>query len=295
MDGQPPALAYGADAFRAQFGQGTGSFSGRFRNQPQQDAHSQNLNAAIMDAQTENFLDRLAEIKTAFEDKMNNLPFDFGNIPVVGKPDTVGPVRPQRQSGPGTLPGARSAQPNRAGAGLLGRHRVERPGADRGRRARGGREPTIGGREPRAPRRDPIEGFDPNASDPEDEHPNTTGHRGRGQTSMAEERVELNNRGSQGNDADAEEAPVVEDGRPGTERAPEMHSRAAQYVVTRTTPDGFDGTNLEAQDVESLAARTVRGYPEGTRFNVQITPVAARDDDAALDEIIKDRFPGSSV
>lgn len=274
----PASLAAASDAFR-------------------QEAHSQNVSAMIMDPQSareiEEFLAEVAESTRTVHFERNNSRLDIRTIPVpvpiVARPESGGFARPQTQSGPGVLPGARDAQANRAGAGLLGRHRVEKPGVHRGRRAR--QDPIIGSHV--HPDRTWL--LEPEESVEEGEHSAGAGPGRRGQESMARERVEDNNPGSKGNGPEAEVASVVKDGRSGAERARKIHSQEAQYVVTRATPDGFVGTNLEAQDMESLAARTVRRYPEGTRFNVQITPVAAVDDDVALAKIIKDRFPGSSV
>lgn len=58
---------------------------------------------------------------------------DIMSVPVMNLADPARPAQPQqRQAGRGVLPGARNAQPNRAGVGLLGNYRVERPGVARG-------------------------------------------------------------------------------------------------------------------------------------------------------------------
>lgn len=64
----------------------------------------------------------------------SNRRLDIVSTPVMNSADPTAPMLPpQRQAGRGALPGARDAQGNSAGVGLLGNHRVEKPDAARGR------------------------------------------------------------------------------------------------------------------------------------------------------------------
>ncbi|KAI7780515.1 hypothetical protein LA080_016029 [Diaporthe eres] len=82
------------------------------------------------------FLEARAAAKKRFQDPKSGRHVDIGTLPVLGRPGTSRPVRPQGQAGRGALPGARDEQPSRAGAGLLGHHRVEKPGASRSKGVR---------------------------------------------------------------------------------------------------------------------------------------------------------------
>lgn len=72
-------------------------------------------------------------VQNAWERMRRRRQVDIMSVPVMNLSDPARPAQPQqRQAGRGALPGARNAQPNRAGVGLLGNYRVERPDAGRG-------------------------------------------------------------------------------------------------------------------------------------------------------------------
>lgn len=94
--------------------------------------------AAFLEARREiaAFLEARAAAKKRLQEPRSGRHVDIGTLPVLVRPGTNGPVRPQGQAGRGALPGARDEQPSRAGAGLLGHHRVEKPGASRSKGVR---------------------------------------------------------------------------------------------------------------------------------------------------------------
>lgn len=93
------------------------------------------------------FLGRSAQALRDRHNRNRAREVDVMSIPVMGRSDRPLPAQPQQQqAGRGALPGARNAQPNRPGAGMLGNYRVERPGEARGRGQQQQQQQRIGQR-----------------------------------------------------------------------------------------------------------------------------------------------------
>lgn len=118
--------------------------------------------ALLMSAQSAREMQQFfaSQPKQRLRDRRNarRAAMDIMSVPVLGSSDGPGPAQPQqRQAGRGAMVGARDAQPHRAGAGLLGNHRVERPGAARGQGQQHRQRTGRGGRGGRAEEREEDE------------------------------------------------------------------------------------------------------------------------------------------
>lgn len=213
------------------------------------------------------------------------------SVPVVGRGD-----RPLQQAGRGALPGARNAQPNQPGSGVLGNSRVARPGA--GRRGRGRRDPVWEDedeeRRRRGARRDPIELGDEELPRVQD-----------GGSSVEQHQRDQPTHSQKPRRAPAPTAPstvvgfnltaqelvsLVHD----TVRPGPMQSSDPQHLLTSTRPATFVGSNFTPEQVVAMADQAIRTQPQGTRWNVQLEPVPPKDcaDSSWLTER---RFPSASV